>query len=308
MVRGKTVIVAIAALGSAVGAVLAMRHQQKASMLLTKPEPTMSVVILAHDIPRGHRLRRVDLKQQRWPTSLVPPGTLQEIEQVENRTTLLPLSKGELIFERKLAVMGAPAGIAALIPPGMRAYTVQAQRVTTNLAGFVSPGNFVDVLLSCRAQPGEGMISGSSRVLLPAVEVLAVGQRSGQMEADERTARPTDSITLLVRPEQAAKLDLGQSLGMISLTLRNSSDRDQSPLPCLTVADLASPSTVESITGGAPRSPDAEADDHHQLSDSPFSEDQPAATARSVNRTTISRPPQLHFYRGQQLTLVDLPP
>src|SRR4029453_10243059 len=46
------------------------------------------------------------------------------------------------------------------------------------------------------------------------------------------------SVTLLVPPEQVARLDLGQSLGMLSLSLRNPNDRDEPASTPATIADI----------------------------------------------------------------------
>ncbi|MHC4404004.1 MAG: Flp pilus assembly protein CpaB [Planctomycetota bacterium] len=124
--------------------------------------------------------------------------------------------------KRKLTSKEPERGLEALIPKGMRAYTIQAKGVGTNVARFVLPGSRVDVLLHLRRTRDDAPGGGSTTTLLQSVEVLAVGQA---LDApDEKRLSDVQSVTLLVTPEQATLLDLGQTAGTLSLSLRNAND------------------------------------------------------------------------------------
>ncbi len=46
------------------------------------------------------------------------------------------------------------------------------------------------------------------------------------------------SVTLLVTPEQASLLDLGQNMGQLTLSLRNAEDREEAQTRPTTLADI----------------------------------------------------------------------
>jgi pilus assembly protein CpaB len=145
---------------------------------------------------------------------------------------------GEPILESKLASRDSGRGLAALIPEGMRAYTIQTSRVASNVAGFILPGNSVDVLLTLKGNYNDTTGGGSTTTLLQAVEILAVDQRLDAPVDNKINPRELGSVTLLVTPEQAALLDLGQNMGTLTLSLRNPEDAAES---------LARPATVNDI-------------------------------------------------------------
>jgi len=69
------------------------------------------------------------------------------------------------------------------------------------------------------------------------------------------------SVTLLVTPQQAEQLDLGQNKGILRLTLRNPMDDEVTPVEEVTIANLSttarkSPETLPEAApeiGGEPR-------------------------------------------------------
>ena len=91
-------------------------------------------------------------------------------------------------------------------------------------AGFLLPGNKVDVLLTV----GQVGSVAATVPLVQNVQVLAVDQRGF-------VAR---SVTLLVTPEEVARLDLGQSKGTLHLALRRPEDNQHVTVRRPAVAEL----------------------------------------------------------------------
>jgi len=183
---------------------------------------TVPVVVAARDISRGAVVSADQLTTQDWPANLVPPNASSNVEAVADRTAMVPIMAGEPVLGGKVADSDSGRGLAALIPSGRRAYTIQTSSVGSNVAGFVLPGNRVDVLLTLRGGPEDTTGGGSSTTLLQAVEILAVDQK-----LDAPTGNPVEqlrSVTLLVTPEQASLLDLGHNMGTLALSLRNPAD------------------------------------------------------------------------------------
>ncbi len=178
------------------------------------------------DINRGQTLAAEQLTTYDWPKEMVPEGAITDLESVLDRTVANPLIKGELLLDGKLAAKGAGRGMAAIIPAGMRAVTIQTPNVATGVAGFILPGNRVDILLTMNNQGAADRTGGGSTItLLQNVEILAVDQQTDVPQDNKVNPTELRSVTLLVTPMEAAKLDLGQNKGTLRLTLRNPTDK-----------------------------------------------------------------------------------
>jgi pilus assembly protein CpaB len=214
------VLLAIVSGGSAAVGINTLRNQA--------PDPAkgemVSVVMAATDIPRGRFTSAEMLTTKDYPKEMVPAGAITNKEEAIDRTVFMPLLEGEPILEGKLASKKAGRGLAPLIPSGMRACTIQAS-LASGVAGLILPGNRVDVLMSMTnmGNTSDTTGGGSTMTLLQNVEILAVDQ---QMDAprDNKTDAKLQSVTLLVTPDQAARLELGQEKGRLHLTLRNPND------------------------------------------------------------------------------------
>jgi pilus assembly protein CpaB len=221
--RARTVLVGLLALTFGVSAAWGV-YLFSAPPLQTSVDKTTIIVALA-SIPRGSNISRSLVQQREWPAELVPKDALTRLEDVVDRTVAVPMVKDDLVLEGKLAPKGAGRGMAALIPPGMRAFTIQTPNVSTGVAGFILPGNRVDVLLTVNgASGGEGSRGSRTTTLLQHVEVLAVNQLIDAPHENRMDLKELRSVTLLVSPADARKLDLGQNMGSLQLVLRNPDD------------------------------------------------------------------------------------
>lgn len=185
---------------------------------------TVPVVVAKAGIARGEVVAEDKLETRQWPRELLPAQAASDPATVTDRTVLTPILPNEPIVLGKLADRDAGRGLAALVPEGHRAYTIQTSRVASNVAGFVMPGNRVDVLLTLRGGPDDTTGGGSSTTLLQAVEILAVDQRLAAPAENRVEPQQLRSVTLLVTPDQASLLDLGQNMGTLALSLRNPGD------------------------------------------------------------------------------------
>lgn len=200
---------------------------------------TAQVVVVIRDIPRGGLITSDVVRTREWRKEDVPQGALTKPEDSVERCALVPLAKGEVILEGKLASKGAGRGLAALVPSGMRAFTILAPHLASGVAGFVLPGNRVDVLLTINTFGDTDLNGGGiTTTLLQKVEILAVDQRLDAPSENKVDPKELRSVTLLVTPDQAAKLDLGQNRGTLHLSLRNPEDIKEADTRPATLADL----------------------------------------------------------------------
>jgi pilus assembly protein CpaB len=185
-------------------------------------DPGVDVIVAADDLQVGARVEDRDIKIIKIAAADLPAGAPRRKADVLGHGVIIPISKGEFILPGKLAGENAGAGLPALIPPGMRAVSVRVTEVIS-VAGFVTPGTRVDVLLT--GTPNGGSQQETTTVLQN-VAVLASGHTLERTATGE--AQNTAVITLLLSPEDAQRLTLASSEGKIQLALRNPLDtRDQ---------------------------------------------------------------------------------
>jgi len=198
----------------------------------------VQVVVAAVDIPRGGTITAELLKTREFPKDLVPPGAIDKMEDAIDRAVFIPLLKDDPVLNGKLSPKGSGRGLAALVPVGMRAFTIHTPSVASGVAGFVMPGHKVDVLLTMTDSGGNDQSGGgSTTTLLQNVEILAVDQKI-DAPAENKMEKDLRSVTLLVTPQQANELALGQNKGILHLELRNKDDKDDSRTRPATVTDL----------------------------------------------------------------------
>jgi pilus assembly protein CpaB len=233
----RAILVLFLALVCGASAAVGINQMRRPSQVFRNAETT-PIVVASVDICRGRMVTGDDVELRDWPTELLPTGVLTSVEDALDRSAMTGIVVGEPIMESKLATKESGRGLAALIPEGMRAYTIQTSRVASNVAGFILPGNSVDVLLTLRGNHNDTTGGGSTTTLLQAVEILAVDQRLDAPVDNKINPRELGSVTLLVTPEQAALLDLGQNMGTLTLSLRNPEDAGEALTRPATLNDI----------------------------------------------------------------------
>jgi pilus assembly protein CpaB len=197
-------------------------------LLINRPQqakaaPASAQVVLAtHDLEVGRVLKDEDVKLTDWPGA-VPIGATTKTQDVVGRGVVAPVFAKEPIIESRLAPKGAGGGLAAMIPPGMRAVAVRVNEVV-GVAGFVVPGMRVDVLISGNKPGGDGRLGTVTKTLLQNLEVLSAGQ-DFKKDAEGKPIS-VQVVNMLVTPEQAEQLSLASSQTQIQLVLRNPLDHE----------------------------------------------------------------------------------
>ena len=220
------------------------------------PIATTRVVAAASDIKLGTVLTSANLTTTEV-VGAVPNGAITNPADAIGRGVISNLYQGEPILDSRLAPKGSGGGLAAMIPPGMRATAVRVDDVV-GVAGFVTPGMRVDVLIS-GIPPGENspMQGTVSRTILQNIQVLSAGTDI-QKDAEGKP-KQVQVVNLLVTPEQAQKLSLaGGNQVRIQLVLRNPLDTKVTPVPGTAAGALfadqggAKPPTVGRVVRPAP--------------------------------------------------------
>ncbi|MGQ9364990.1 Flp pilus assembly protein CpaB [Azospirillum sp. ST 5-10] len=221
---------AVVTLGLAVGlgtlsVVMARSYLERpapAPVPVEAPAPAVeypTVVVARGALAYGQRLAPGDLAEVPWAAGGRPDGAFAAVKDLlsgEPRVVLRPMVAGEPVLAGKVSGPGGRATLSTLVRSDARAVTIRVNDVN-GVAGFVLPGDRVDVLLTRQSDPERP----ETGVLLQNVRVLAVDQ-----EVSERTDTPilARAVTLEVAPVDAQKLTLGGSVGTLSLALRNHAD------------------------------------------------------------------------------------
>jgi pilus assembly protein CpaB len=197
-------------------------------------EKSTRVVAAARDMAAGTRLRKGDLKLVSVPAKDMPRAAVLEARVAEGRALLYPVTANEPLTTGKLSTTSGADGLPATIEPGMRAVSIPIADVS-GVAGLIQPRAHVDVLFTRSGSMAEALTT----VVLEDVVVLSIGrstevtptpaQAAGTTQAPQANLNVTQAraVTLLVRPEEAQKLELAKNQGKLSLSLRNPLDKSK---------------------------------------------------------------------------------
>jgi pilus assembly protein CpaB len=199
-------------------------------------EPTNRIVVASHDMDAGAIVRDADVQLSEW-TGAIPTGASAHPTDFVGRGVVTAVYAREAMIDSRLAPKGAGGGLAAMIPEGMRAFAVRVNDVA-GVAGFVTPGMRVDVLINGNSPGGNPALGTLARTLLQNVEVLSAGQE--YKKDSEGKAMVSQVVTLLVTPDQAEKMSLATNQTTVQLVLRNPVDRKLSQPPGSALAYLFS--------------------------------------------------------------------
>ena len=196
---------------------------------------TVPVVVAKVDLKMGTRLDKLMLDTIDWPEKSLPENYFGSIDAAvgdEPPIVLKQMRKGEAILHYKLSPHGAKGGLPAKIPEDSRAITIAVTEVR-GVAGFVLPGNYVDVLHTTKV--GRKDKQPVTRVLMQNVEVLGVDQISSEDETDPKVV---NAVTLMVSTIEGQKLTLAGTVGELNLLLRNEYDASILEVKTVQLSDL----------------------------------------------------------------------
>jgi pilus assembly protein CpaB len=206
------------------------------------------VVVATRDLHVGTLLRDGDVILADR-TGALPSNVTLKADTVLGRGVIAEIYANEAIIDTRLAPKGAGAGLAALIPNGMRAVAVRVNEII-GVAGFAVPGMHVDVIVS--GNPVNNITSGTvSRTILQNIEVLSAGQNF-QKDIEGKPVS-VQVVNLLTDPEQAETLSLAGNQASIQLVLRNPLDTTTAKTTGAETAVLFGPPDFPRHTANAPQ-------------------------------------------------------
>ncbi|HEX7693113.1 MAG TPA: Flp pilus assembly protein CpaB [Sphingomonas sp.] len=206
----------------------------------TTAQGMVKVAVASAPLEFGTPITPDKVKLVDWPADSLPEGTFSSIPQLlpmnHTRVALRPMAANEPILRSKISGEGGRAAISAVLDPTKRAVAVRVSDVA-GVAGFVLPGDVVDVLITRTPVAVNGNGSGQqiTDVLLQKVRVIAIDQ-----DASDNTDKPAigKTATLEVSQVDAQKLALAQQVGQLSLALVNPAAETSPTVETVSTEDL----------------------------------------------------------------------
>lgn len=186
------------------------------------------VLVMDGDQSFGDRLTPDLVRVESVPEDMVPLGAYASKEALflqdgAQTIVLTRLLRNEVILPHKISGPGAKGSLSALISAGKRAFAVRINDVA-GVAGYITPGDHVDVLYvrdQDSRRNGNNLISD---VLLQNIKVLGVDQNMDKMSAAPDVGK---TVTLEVTGAEAQKLQLAMDAGKINMSLRSLGDVEE---------------------------------------------------------------------------------
>jgi len=209
-------LILIAIVLSLLAAFLAYKMMAKKKPTTTVAvEKNIPIVLAKANIAPETIIKEEMLKVVNVPKEAAQPDTFRDVKSVVGRKTVQAINAGDQLTRRRFSAM-PNTGLQVSIPKDKRAVTIPIDEVSS-VAGFVKPGQYVDVINVVGAGKG---IPTTGKMILQNVLVLGTGARD-MSSAGSTKAEKFPNVTLAVDPRDAVKLRVAQQEGgKISLALR----------------------------------------------------------------------------------------
>jgi pilus assembly protein CpaB len=218
--------------------------------------PYRKMVIARREILQYETIRPTDVEEIPVPNAMIPPGMIENSQDVIDAVAAVPIFKGEQILDNKIISKNIYSGLDTQVSMGKRAISVSVNQKSS--VGFmIRPGNRVDLAAHFEYKAGGTAIS-EVKVYLEDLLVLASGRTIqtntprgvdqgilDQVSKDQKlrvsSSNPDvketldfvkqdgfyQTVTLEVTPEQAQKIVYVEAVygDSVVLLLRHADDR-----------------------------------------------------------------------------------
>lgn len=231
MLRSRILLIVIALVLAGTTTVLTRtwlraQKQEVEAAPIALPQQSKSVLVSRHRLARGSIMNAGDLVWRPWPEAGIDGAYIQmgthPPEYYAGWVVRDPIGPGEPLTEAKIVAPGSRGFLAAALQPGMRAISV-AVTATNATAGFIAPGDHVDLLVTLvvpvdPSQKIGGYDRRATETVLENVRVIAIDQKLDTKAGETVVAH---TATLEVTPKDAEKIALASEVGKLSLVLRS---------------------------------------------------------------------------------------
>ncbi|WP_419728290.1 Flp pilus assembly protein CpaB [Lichenicola sp.] len=211
-----------------------------------KAVPVMiNIIVASRDLLPGSFLRPDDLSTAAFAATAAPPDAMRDTpaERAKLVGALIRrvIPHESVLDPAQLLLTGDHGFLAAILAPGMRAFTISQDQILSN-AGLIWPGDRLDLILTQQmptTTPPERQISAET--VLTGLRVLAIDRQLVQPPPpDDKSpgnngpAAPA-AVTVEVSPVDAERLAVALRLGKVAFAVRSATpgvaDSAPSPMP-----------------------------------------------------------------------------
>lgn len=216
-------------------------------------EPSGPRVLVANrSLPVGTIITPDSVAFQPWPAKLVSNAYFLEdgakVETLLGTVVRNAITAGQPVTQGSLVKPGDRGFLAAALGPGMRAVTVPVS-ARTGVAGFVFPGDRIDLVLTQSVEGEDGPALKASETIIRNLRVLATDQRVNAENADGKTeVIAFSTVTVEATPKLAEKIAVAQTIGTLSLSLRSIADNQAELERSMAAGDVKIPEGTDRKT------------------------------------------------------------
>ncbi|MES0097772.1 Flp pilus assembly protein CpaB [Mesorhizobium sp. M0019] len=186
------------------------------------------VLVLSGDVPMGSPLEN-NISWESWPSAGINANFItraaepEALDKLKGAVARVALYAGEPLRRSKLIGEGQ-SFMSSILPSGMRAVATSIS-ADTSAGGFILPNDFVDVIMTRRADPANGGGPGfTTETILKNIRVLAIDQTIQEDEEGKKT-RVGQTATLELTPQQSEIITVAQQMAdRLTLALRSIKD------------------------------------------------------------------------------------
>jgi pilus assembly protein CpaB len=240
--RPKSLILLALALGCGLVASIGISQVLDTSNRPTAVETTPIYVAL-QNVNVGDPLTEKMVALEEWPKDKVPVGAVTTWEALEDRRPRSNIFQGEPILDGKLLAKGQTNDPIQGVPAGMRLKTISVD-ARRSAAGLLSPGDRVDLQLYINRNDAYGITAPVTRIFLQNIRVFAVDATVEKSVDGEEARAVAKTVSLIVTPRQANKINLAENMGEVGLIPRHPDDETVVDDSEETAEDLLDPSSA----------------------------------------------------------------
>ena len=251
-------VVAVAMAGATAfliqGWLKAQRGQAPVVAAKKPPPPKVQILVARRNLPAGRLVKSDDMEWREWPKAGIvpayvvkPAGAPKAARKAQSdaapkagdkrkrraqgkldrrgaigSVVRFGIAAGEPIIAGRVVRQGEGGFLAAVLAPGQRAVSVQIN-ATSGIAGFITPGDRVDLILTHNVARGGKKTAKVSETILTDIRVIAIDQRTDDQEGKPTLAK---TVTMDVTPKQVEIITLATQIGRVSLSLRSMASQE----------------------------------------------------------------------------------
>ena len=190
------------------------------------------VLVLSGDVPMGSPIAN-NIAWQSWPADGINANFItraaepEALEKLKASVARVKMYAGEPL--RRSAIGEGQSFMSSILPSGMRAVATTISADTSD-GGFILPNDFVDVIMTRRADACGAGSGFTTETILKNIRVLAIDQTIQEDEEGKKT-RVGQTATLELTPRQAEIITVAQQMAdRLTLALRAVADTQEKNL------------------------------------------------------------------------------